>query len=164
MITIFERTDIEIGFLSTTVGYSYSLPIEMPIPLMVGDNYEVLYNDASYYCTAIDGTGITSSEENIVLGNLAITKKGADTGEPFQILMRTSRNDMTCMSRKYETASVQINHLATPGKVDVLLKDHSGTNKAYAGVNQVKLRTADNGTATFINEQLIREQIQADWS
>ena len=47
---------------------------------------------------------------------------------------------------------------------DVILKDQSGDDVTYSNVDTVLLNTTDGGTATYISERLIQNQVQADWS
>lgn len=47
---------------------------------------------------------------------------------------------------------------------DVLLKDITGKDTPYEGVETVSLRSTDGGTETFVSERLIQKQEQADWA
>ena len=47
---------------------------------------------------------------------------------------------------------------------DVILKDQSGNDVAYENVDSVLLNTTDGGTATYVSEHLIQNQVQADWN
>lgn len=47
---------------------------------------------------------------------------------------------------------------------DILLKNVSGEDVTYENVNSLSLRSTDGGTETFVSENLIQTQIQADWN
>lgn len=47
---------------------------------------------------------------------------------------------------------------------DVLLKDITGDDTPYEGVETVSLRSTGGGTETFVSERLIQNQVQADWT
>lgn len=46
---------------------------------------------------------------------------------------------------------------------DVVLKDKSGTEQTYTGVEQVELTNTDGESEVFISERLIQNQVQSDW-
>lgn len=47
---------------------------------------------------------------------------------------------------------------------DILLKNASGEDVTYENVNAVNLRNTDGGTETFVSNNLIQNQVQADWN
>ena len=46
---------------------------------------------------------------------------------------------------------------------DVILLDENGVEQTYSDVDTVLLNTTDGGTATYVSEHLIQNQVQADW-
>lgn len=46
---------------------------------------------------------------------------------------------------------------------DILLKNASGEDVVYENVNAVNLRNTNGGTETFVSNNLIKNQVQADW-
>lgn len=47
---------------------------------------------------------------------------------------------------------------------NVILKDENGVGQPYPNVDTVLLNTEDGGTAAYVSEHLIQNQIQADWN
>jgi len=69
-----ELTVDENGF------YNYSRRIPA---LRVGETYTVSYNGANYTCTAVGGSVIGETDDDIVLGNYGLVLGEEGTGEPF---------------------------------------------------------------------------------
>lgn len=47
---------------------------------------------------------------------------------------------------------------------DITLKDYSGSDEVYSGVEQLMVAAADGSTETFINTHLVMNQVQSDWN
>lgn len=47
---------------------------------------------------------------------------------------------------------------------NVVLKDQNGVENTYSDIDTVLLNTEDGGTATYVSEHLIQNQVQADWN
>jgi hypothetical protein len=62
--------------------------------LVIGKTYTVIYNGVPYDCVGFDGGGLV--EGAVALGNTAATG-GANTGEPFAMLVAPSYNTVICI-------------------------------------------------------------------
>ena len=157
--TIFEQQTLTFA-PNDSYGGLYAYMDWNMFVLVEGETYEVHWGEDVYTLKAeVMSLGDVSG---IGIGNKAILGMGDNTEEPF-IMAYNPANEGNAIflgdqSTSHTIAIYQIN------SNDVVLKNYHGTPVTYEGVNYVALKKTDGGTAMFVSEHLVQNQVQADWA
>lgn len=131
-----------------------------PFVLELGQKYLVAWDGVTYPVTAQDGSAM--SEGTLFLGN-ASGYGLSGNGEPFAI--GWSEYGVTYMSLTDTEATAHTLAIYQGEAVGVILKDRDGEDRAYYGVEAVKLVTTDGGTQLFSKGEAVENvRIVPDFS
>lgn len=142
--------------------------------LVEGEEYTVNWDGTSYDCVCFRGDAYLGIPA-LAIGNLGMIGL-ENTGEPFVFGVWDDGTNTACYTN-LEGAShtVSITQGAEEPEpepepepeskgFDIVLKDRSGNDVTYPGINAIKVNMVGGGTKTFISAETVEKTVSADFS
>lgn len=153
------------GFAAGSDGL-YGVNISGLFVLIADVEYRVVWDGKEHTCTSYESDA--PGTPTVMIGNKdAVTGTNSELTEPFTIVYAPSYalNAFSAADGSTETSHTVAIYQVVAEEVGILLKDHTGTQTEYTGIETVTFDTTDGGTQVFSKGQAVEGmEIALDFS